>query len=138
MTSSTQFASSNHLNGWVSCKRRQTVKGSTSNVDCRNSGVLNDNVQPCAEWSILKLKGRPAIFGTSSRGLCMKPYYSNRLGPEPVVTAAREIGSLASKMPVPNTRDIWRKAYYLIIGVMICVATSCSSNQDVEDPANDK
>jgi Tfp pilus assembly protein PilF len=68
----------------------------------------------------------------------MKPYYSSSLGPRTAVTAAREIGSPASKVPVPTSRDTWRKAYYLMIGVMLCVATSCNSNSSVEDPANDK
>src|SRR5258705_5924805 len=68
----------------------------------------------------------------------MKPYYCSSLGPRPAITAAREIGSVASNTLVPNTRNTWRKAYYLMIGVMICVATSCNSNRNVEDPANDK
>jgi tetratricopeptide (TPR) repeat protein len=65
----------------------------------------------------------------------MKPYYFNSLGPRPAVTANREIGSAASNAPVPHT---WRKAYSLMIGAMICFATSCSSNSTAEDPVNDK
>ena len=68
----------------------------------------------------------------------MKLYSSSNLGSKPAVTAVRHIGSPASKAPVPNTRDAWRKAYYLLIVVMISVATSCNSNSNVEDPANDK
>src|SRR5258705_13948862 len=68
----------------------------------------------------------------------MKPYYSSSLGPRPAITAAREIGSVASNTLVPNTRNTWRKAYYLMIGVMICVAASCNKTPNVEDPANDR
>jgi Tfp pilus assembly protein PilF len=57
----------------------------------------------------------------------MKPYYPNTLRNKPAFAA--------SNTPVPHT---WRKAYYLLIVVMISVTTSCSSNSTVEDPANDK